>query len=657
MYIDGSPVLHVVDEATRFQAAKWLKNMSSQHIWEALRMCWIDVYLGPPDIINHDAGTNFTSHEFLQNAQALAIETKTAPVESANSMGIVERYHKPLRRAYEIIKEDLGTNNSLEQKAMVLQMVTKATNDTAGYDGIVPTLLVFGAFPRISNIDPPAPSIAKRAAAIRKAMLEVSKLRAKRQVTDALRTRNGPVTSDIPIGSDVLVWRVHENSWNGPYKILAINGETATVQMPHGPANFRSTNIKLYNHPTNANNELKIENTSSPINADNSRRRQPVRNAGLPTRYQDSVYLNEESKPNFSVSRRKELDGLLERGVFEFINVNDIPTGARIFKSRFVDQIKNAGTANAFEKSRLVVQAYNDSDKKKVLTQSPTIQRASQRLLLCLAIYKDFNVFTRDISQAYTQSKSKLVRDFYVHPPAELNLPDGILLKVLLPLYGVPEAGTHWFHTYHDHHVKNLNLKQSKYDPCLLFSSDALVGLQTDDTLIACDNNFKCKENEELQKANFAAKPLQELTKENSIIFNGAHITKTEQSIQVSQINQVKKLSLLKDEDKNNYVSQRARGAYISSVCQPQVAFGLSFAAQIINPTKTDVDRLNESLKWQKQNESKGLKYVKLNGKLRLIVFTDSSFANNPDLSSQIGYLLILADEFDNCNVIHKSWT
>ncbi|KHJ30399.1 hypothetical protein EV44_g3633 [Erysiphe necator] len=353
MYIDGSPVLHVVDEATRFQAAKWLKNMSSQHIWEALRMCWIDVYLGPRDIINHDAGTNFTSHEFLQNAQALAIETKTAPVESANSMGIVERYHKPLRRAYEIIKEDLGTNNSLEQKAMVLQMATKAINDTAGYDGIVPTLLVFGAFPRISNIDPPAPSIAKRAAAIRKAMLVVSKLRAKRQVTDALRTRNGPVTSDIPIGSDVLIWRVHENSWNGPYKILAINGETATVQMPHGPANFRSTNIKLYNHPTNANNELEIENTSSPINADNSRRRQPVRNAGLPTRYQDSKYLNEESKPNFSVSRRKELDGLLERGVFEFINVNDIPTGARIFKSRFVDQIKNAGTANAFEKSRL----------------------------------------------------------------------------------------------------------------------------------------------------------------------------------------------------------------------------------------------------------------------------------------------------------------
>ncbi|KAI0990859.1 hypothetical protein K3495_g17328, partial [Podosphaera aphanis] len=147
MYIDGSPVLHVVDEATRFQAAKWLRNMTSQHVWNMLRLCWIDVYLGPPDIITHDAGTNFTSEEFRQNAKSLAIETNEIPVESANSMSIVERYHKPLRRAYEIIKEEISTNNTEEQKSFILQMAVKAVNDTAGYDGIVPTLLVFGAFP------------------------------------------------------------------------------------------------------------------------------------------------------------------------------------------------------------------------------------------------------------------------------------------------------------------------------------------------------------------------------------------------------------------------------------------------------------------------------------------------------------------------------
>jgi hypothetical protein len=43
---------------------------------------------------------------------------------------------------------------------MILQMAVKAINDTAGYDSIVPTLLVFGAFPRITHIDPLALSIA-----------------------------------------------------------------------------------------------------------------------------------------------------------------------------------------------------------------------------------------------------------------------------------------------------------------------------------------------------------------------------------------------------------------------------------------------------------------------------------------------------------------
>jgi hypothetical protein len=80
MYIDGSPILHIVDEATPFQAAQWLLNMTAQHVWETLRACWIDVYLGPPDLINHDAGTNFTSSEFQQYANPLGIATKEVPV-------------------------------------------------------------------------------------------------------------------------------------------------------------------------------------------------------------------------------------------------------------------------------------------------------------------------------------------------------------------------------------------------------------------------------------------------------------------------------------------------------------------------------------------------------------------------------------------------
>ncbi|RAL62549.1 hypothetical protein DID88_004400 [Monilinia fructigena] len=154
MYIANQPILHIVDEATRYQAARWLENMTAKNAWDALRACWIDVYVGPPDYIVHDAGKNFFSKEFTQNATSMAIATKCVPVEAHNSIGLVERYHKPLKRAYHIINEEMSGFELA--KDMILQMAVKAINDTVGPDGIVPTLLVYGTYPRMTTIDAPA---------------------------------------------------------------------------------------------------------------------------------------------------------------------------------------------------------------------------------------------------------------------------------------------------------------------------------------------------------------------------------------------------------------------------------------------------------------------------------------------------------------------
>ena len=70
----------------------------------------------------------------------------------------------------------------------------------------------------------------------------------------------------------------------------------------------------------------------------------------------------------FTESRCKEINGLLEKGVFEIIDTADVPKGVRIFNSQFIDEIKNARTDKTFKKSRLVVQAYNDYGKDLVLT-------------------------------------------------------------------------------------------------------------------------------------------------------------------------------------------------------------------------------------------------------------------------------------------------
>jgi len=58
-------------------------------------------------------------------------------------------------------------------------MAIKAVNNTAGPNGLVPTLLVYGAYLRISNLGPFTPSITERAAIIRKVIAEIVKLRAK----------------------------------------------------------------------------------------------------------------------------------------------------------------------------------------------------------------------------------------------------------------------------------------------------------------------------------------------------------------------------------------------------------------------------------------------------------------------------------------------
>ena len=55
---------------------------------------------------------------------------------------------------------------------------------------------------------------------------------------------------------------------------------------------------------------------------------------------------------------------------------------------------------------------------------------------------------------------------------------------------------------------------------------------------------------------------------------------------------------------------------------------------------------LNKRLQQQLDNLKRGIKYINLNLKhIKLFVFVDRSFANNKDLSFQIRYKIILANE------------
>jgi len=89
---------------------------------------------------------------------------------------MVERYYGPLRYIYYIIIAKLPDIN----KDIALQMAFKAINDSTGPNGLIPTLLVFRAYLHIVESNVPNPMVIKRAVALKKAIEEVKKLRAKR---------------------------------------------------------------------------------------------------------------------------------------------------------------------------------------------------------------------------------------------------------------------------------------------------------------------------------------------------------------------------------------------------------------------------------------------------------------------------------------------
>ena len=77
------------------------------------------------------------------------------PVEAYNSVGKVERYYALLRRAYRILKAKLNrTSNKI-----ILQIAVKAVNNSAGLDRLVLTLLVFSAYPRLTDELPASASV------------------------------------------------------------------------------------------------------------------------------------------------------------------------------------------------------------------------------------------------------------------------------------------------------------------------------------------------------------------------------------------------------------------------------------------------------------------------------------------------------------------
>ncbi|KAK1989628.1 hypothetical protein LX36DRAFT_665047 [Colletotrichum falcatum] len=151
------------------------------------------------------------------------------------------------------------------------------------------------------------------------------------------------------------------------------------------------------------------------------------------------------------------------------------------------------------------------------------------------------------------------------------------------------------------------------FDPCLLISGKnnanfTLIGMQTNDTIGLTDKTFSDREETTLKEATFTAKPKQFLTTDQPMTFNGGVLfLSTNGEITLRQKGQGKRLKPV------DAASPQAHQQY------------------------------------QIKNLKRGLRFLPLNLKtIKLFVFVDRSFANNADLTSQLSFIVILANKESN---------
>lgn len=102
------------------------------------------------------------------------------------------------------------------------------------------------------------------------------------------------------------------------------------------------------------------------------------------------------------------------------------------------------------------------------------------------------------------------------------------------------------------------------------------------------------------------------------------------------------------------FVIERALGAYLASVTRPDLSFGFSVCSQFQSPTPKSVQLLNDTIEQGHKHPSRCLKFVMLSySSCYVAVYSEASFAGNPDLSSQIGFVNRLAGNTGSANIIH----
>lgn len=251
--------------------------------------------------------------------------------------------------------------------------------------------------------------------------------------------------------------------------------------------------------------------------------------------------------------------------------------------------------------------------------------------------------------------------------PKELNIRKGEAVKVVKPVYGMPESSMHWSKTLTDNHESVLGMEKSSIDSCLMVSKCdesivGTVGIHVDGTFRAGTPTFL--EREERGSSKFPSKPKELVTKSGEKFIaieismeNGSAIMKQANYIANIEKQKVKNLTF------EDFRSLRENLPYAAFSTVPNALMFVTTLAQFTEgtyqPDQSTVFKLLTDLYSVIFCKAAmlGIKYIHIRrDNTEVVLCVDAASAVSNDKSSQLGILVMLRDtENGNTNIIHYS--
>ena len=340
------------------------------------------------------------------------------------------------------------------------------------------------------------------------------------------------------------------------------------------------------------------------------------------------------------------------------VYVAELDNGQKAINCRWVFSNKMKSDGSSFVKARLVARGFEE-DSSSIQTDSPTCGKEAFRVVLAIAASKGWRCHSLDVKSAFLQGKA-LEREVYLRPPPEAKA-EGYVWHLRKCVYGLNDASRYWYMRVRQELFK-LGMRTSKFDKAIFYwyEKDELAGV------ITChvDDFFWCGAKD--FEVNVIAK-LRDIFlfgEEHSDIFRyiGMDIHQQENGkIFLHQNAEVDNLQapLIRQDRLNNVDSSLDKDElrvfrgicgqlnWVANQSRPDLAFdSCDLSCSIKNAKIGDLLRAAKVVRKAK-SQRVSLKFTKLDlATMKIVIYSDASYCNLPDGSSQGGHIIFLCDAY-----------